>query len=171
MNNSQNPVARKEKLVIQELPDEVLVYDLETNKAHCLNQTAAFVWKYCNGANSVADIVSQFEQKSGSRVQEDLIWLAIDQLSERNLLEKELPTKFAGESRRSVLKKIGLASMVALPVIASLTVPTAVMAAGCSGVVPPSSCPGCIGSRCNDDGTGQMPPRQGVCTAAGCVPG
>ena len=163
MNNSQNPVARREKLVIQELPDEVLVYDLETNKAHCLNQTAAFVWKYCNGANSVADIVSQFEQKSGSRVPEDLIWLAIDQLNERNLLEKDLPTKFAGESRRAVLKKIGFASIIALPVIASLTAPTAIMAVGCSGVV--TSCIGCDGRPCNLDGDATI----GTCLNGACI--
>jgi hypothetical protein len=164
MSNSQNPVARKEKLVIQEMPDEVLVYDLETNKAHCLNRTAAFVWKNCDGENSVADIVSQFEQTSGTRVQEDLIWLAIDQLNERNLLEKALPAKFAGQSRRSILKKIGLASMVALPVIASLTAPTAVMAVNCSGVV--LSCLGCPdGTRCNEDGDAVI----GVCAAGVCT--
>ena len=163
MSNSQNPDARKERLVIQEMPDEVLVYDLETNKAHCLNQTAAFVWKSCDGENSVADIVSQFEQTSGSRVQEDLIWLAIDQLNERNLLEKDLPTKFVGQSRRSVLKKIGLASMVALPVIASLTAPTAVMAVNCSGVV--ASCLGCPdGTRCNENLDAVI----GTCAAGVC---
>lgn len=164
MRNSQNPIARKEKLVIQEMPDEVLVYDLETNKAHCLNQTAAFVWKYCDGENSVADIVNQFEQKSGDKVQEDLIWLAIDQLNERNLLEKDLPVKFAGQTRRSVLKKIGLASMVALPVIASLTAPTAVMAVNCSGVV--ASCLGCPdGTRCDEDVDTVI----GTCNAGVCV--
>jgi hypothetical protein len=31
------PLARKEGLVIQELPDEVLVYDLDRDRAHCLN--------------------------------------------------------------------------------------------------------------------------------------
>ena len=45
MDNSQYPVARKSGLVVQEMPDEVLVYDLNSNKAHCLNQTAASVWK------------------------------------------------------------------------------------------------------------------------------
>ncbi len=166
MSNSQNPVARREKLVIQEMPDEVLVYDLETNKAHCLNQTAAFVWKSCDGNNSVADIVSQFEKTSGSIVQEDLIWLAIDQLNERNLLEKDLPTRFAGQSRRSVLKKIGLASMVALPVIASLTAPTAALAAACSGIVPAANCSGCEGRPCSPSTSGG----QGVCTGGICVP-
>ena len=56
MNHSQVPVARKENLVIQEMPEEVLVYDMDTNKAHCLNRTAAFVWKSCDGKNSVAPI-------------------------------------------------------------------------------------------------------------------
>ena len=140
MINPQTPLARKNGLVIQELPDEVLVYDLETDKAHCLNQTAAFVWKKCDGKTSVAAIVGQFKQQTGSVIEEDLVWLAIDQLNERKLLEKNVTSKFAGESRRSVLKKIGFASVVALPVIASLVAPTAVLAVACSGTQTPTSC-------------------------------
>jgi hypothetical protein len=140
MINPQTPMARKNGLVIQETTEEVLVYDLETDKAHCLNRTAAFVWKKCDGKTSVEEIVKQFEKQTGSRVEEDLVWLAIDQLSERKLLEKTVATKFAGESRRSVLKKIGFASVIALPVIASLVAPTAVLAVACSGVQTAASC-------------------------------
>jgi len=39
------PRARKDGLVIKELVNETLVYDLERDEAHCLNQTAALVWK------------------------------------------------------------------------------------------------------------------------------
>ena len=42
MKNPLNPIARSNGLVVQEMPDEVLVYDLDSNKAHCLNETAAF---------------------------------------------------------------------------------------------------------------------------------
>ncbi len=140
MINPQTPMARKNGLVIQETTEEVLVYDLETDKAHCLNRTAAFVWKKCDGKTSVEEIVKQFEKQTGSRIEEDLVWLAIDQLSERKLLEKTVASKFAGESRRSVLKKIGFASVIALPVIASLVAPTAVLAVACSGVQTASSC-------------------------------
>ncbi len=140
MINPQAPTARKNGLVIQEMPDEVLVYDLETDKAHCLNQTAAFVWKNCDGKTSVNEIVTQFEKQQGSKINEDLVWLAIDQLSERKLLENSVASKFAGESRRSVLKKIGFASVVALPVVASLVAPTAALAVACSGVQTPTSC-------------------------------
>jgi len=43
MNNSQFPTARKSGLVVQDVPDEVLIFDLKSNKAHCLNLTAATV--------------------------------------------------------------------------------------------------------------------------------
>lgn len=123
MNNPQIPMARQTGLVVQEMPDEVLVYDLDSNKAHCLNQSAAYVWKSCDGNNSVADIVRQFESSGGGSITEDFVWLAIDQLSENGLLEKEVSPRFAGQSRRQVLKTIGLASVVALPIIASLVAP------------------------------------------------
>src|SRR6188768_1381613 len=104
MKSSQVPVARKEGLVIQETTQEVLVYDLSTNKAHCLNQTAAFVWKSCDGNNSISEITNLFEKEMGTVVHEDLIWLAIDQLQEKDLLESESVPKFTGSSRREVIK-------------------------------------------------------------------
>lgn len=155
MNNSQRPVARQEGLVIQEMPDEVLVYDLETNKAHCLNQTAAFVWQSCDGENSVADIARIFGSKSGNPVPEDLIWLAIDQLNENKLLTEEIKPDFKNQTRRDVIKKVGLAAVIALPLVSSLVAPTAALAVACSGVV--TSCTGC------NDGT--------PCTTPGGVPG
>lgn len=167
MNNSQNPIARKAKLVVQEMPDEVLVYDLETNKAHCLNQTAAFVWKQCDGENTVADIVKQFEKHSGNKVEEDFVWLAIDQLNEKNLLNSELPKKFEGQSRRSVLKKIGLAAVIALPLVASLSAPTAALAVACSAGV--TDCTGCNDGTVCTPGVACTPPATPRCSAGICV--
>jgi hypothetical protein len=141
MNNSQKHTARKEGLVIQEMPDEVLVFDLETNKAHCLNETAAFVWKACDGKNSVADITKLFGSKSGTSVPEDLIWLALDQLKTKNLIENkdEIVVDYNGMSRREVIRKVGLASVVALPLISSLVAPMAASAQS---------------TTCNPNGTG-----------------
>ncbi len=164
MNNPQIPTARKEGLVIQELSDEVLVYDLKNNKAHCLNQTAALVWKACDGKNSIGEIVNDVEKQTKGKVSEDFIWLAIDQLNEKNLLDKEITPKFAGQNRRQVLKKIGLASMVALPIVASLTAPTAALAVACSGVV--TTCVGCAdGTPCDVD----MDTVVGMCLAGACA--
>ncbi len=128
MNNSQFPTARKSGLVVQDVPDEVLIFDLKSNKAHCLNLTAATVWKSCDGKTSVREIASILEKQSGKSVSDDIIWLAIDQLNENSLLEGKTSSKFSGQSRREVIKKIGLASVIALPVVASLVAPKNAMA-------------------------------------------
>jgi hypothetical protein len=122
-NDPQNPVARQAGLVVQEMPDEVLVYDMDSNRAHCLNHSAALVWRSCDGTNTVVDIMRQFEANGAGKVSEDFVWLAIDQLSENGLLENKVAPRFNGQSRRQVLKTIGLASVVAVPVIASLLAP------------------------------------------------
>lgn len=156
MKSSQIPVARKDGLVIQETAEEVLVYDLNNNKAHCLNQTAAFVWKSCDGNNSIPDITRLFENESGSTIHEDMVWLAIDQLNDKNLLQTIMAPSFAGRSRRDVIKKIGLATVIALPLVASLTAPTSVLAStSCACVAPgdcitQSSCPST--ANCNPSG-------------------
>ncbi len=140
MNNSQIPVARKQGLVVQEMPEEVLIYDLDTNKAHCLNKTAALVWKSCDGNNSVADITKSLENGFGSRVEEDLVWLAIEQLNAKDLLTENVARRIKGQTRREVIKKIGFASVIALPIVASLAAPSSVMATASCACTSPGSC-------------------------------
>ena len=156
MKNSQCPVARKSGLVVQEVPDEVLVYDVESNKAHCLNQSAALIWKSCDGNNSVSEIAKLVENQAGGKVTEDFVWLAIDQLGENNLLEKQISSGVQGTSRREVIKKIGLASMIAIPVIASLVAPQSAMAASSCNCVTAGDCAdqtGCPSTvNCNTNG-------------------
>ena len=150
MNHSELPAARTAGIVVQDASHEVLVYDMESDKAHCLNQTAASVWKACDGKTSVEDIASILSSNAGVKVSEDMVWLAIDQLNESNLLEASIRTKFAGESRRSVIKKIGFASMVALPVIASLVAPRSAMAS--------ASCVCTSSINCQTGGSANCPP-------------
>jgi len=134
------PTARKSGLVVQEMPDELLVYDTDNNKAHCLNHTAAFVFKSCDGYRSPTDIAGLYKAESGGKMSEDMVWLAIDQLNENDLLEQQVKSAFAGQSRREVIKKIGFASVVALPVIASLVAPKNAMAATSCACNTPASC-------------------------------
>ena len=140
MKNSQNPVARKTGLVIQDVPGEVLVYDTNTNRAHCLNTSAALVWQSCDGTRSVPEIAAHVTGLSGETVNDDFVWLAIDQLSENDLLESQVDQKFGGISRREVIKRIGLTSMVALPVIASMVAPPTALAASSCACVAPGDC-------------------------------
>ena len=127
MTDNSKPIARQKGLVVQELADEVLVYDLDSNKAHCLNRSAALIWRTCDGTNSVSDMIGQFQLTGGGKVTEDFVWLAIDQLGEKGLLVSPLKVHFAGQSRRKVLKAIGLATLVTLPIIASLVTPPNVL--------------------------------------------
>lgn len=128
MNNSVKPLARREGLVVQELKGEVLVYDLTTNKAHCLNESAANIWKNCDGTQTIGEIARSFKKNAGRPVDEDFVWLAIEQLNGLDLLEQELKPDFRGRTRREVLRKIGLASVIALPIISSLVAPQAAQA-------------------------------------------
>jgi len=151
------PVARKQGLVIQELPDEVLVYDLDRDRAHCLNQTAAFVWQRCNGKNSTAQIARTLGQQFDCKVDENIVWLALDQLGRNHLLEtKPIPPALLGMNRRAMVRALGLAAVVAVPVVTSIVAPTPAQAATCVGQGGSCStasqcCPGltqCTGGTC-----------------------
>ncbi|MGH8615562.1 MAG: PqqD family protein, partial [Gammaproteobacteria bacterium] len=79
-NEQLIPAARKQGLVVQELSGEVLVFDRERNKAHCLNSTAALVWQYCDGKTSVAQLTRAIGGEIDAPVDEDVIWLGVEQL-------------------------------------------------------------------------------------------
>jgi hypothetical protein len=131
MSSKINPIARRNDIIVQELKDEVLVYDLIINRAYCLNESSAIVYNLCDGTNSVSDISNQLSKKLKSPFKEDLVWLAIDQFKQYNLLDnsQEIKTNFEELSRREVIRRVGFASMIAIPVVSSLIAPTASMAA------------------------------------------
>ncbi len=125
-----NPLARNKNIVIQQADSDLLVYDLNTDKAICLNETSALIWQNCDGKKNMLEIAKVVEKKFGELVSEDFVKFAIDQLKKENLIENknEIVTEFNGMSRRDVIKRIGLTSLVALPLVASLTAPPAAQA-------------------------------------------
>jgi hypothetical protein len=131
------PRSRVEQLVIKELPEETLVYDLERHKAHCLNRAAAVVWRHCDGATSASDVARSLNEETGLPADEQIVWLAVGQLEKARLLEGPAPrTSTRTEtSRRNAIKRIGLVGGTAalLPIITSIVAPTAVSAVTCRG--------------------------------------
>jgi hypothetical protein len=121
------PKTRERDIVIQELNDEILIYDLGLNRAFYLNQSAALVWQACDGRKDVAAIGREISQKLQTPAADEFVWLALNQLKKENLLQNadELPADFGGLSRRQVIKRIGFSSMIALPMISSLVAPSA----------------------------------------------
>ncbi len=133
-----SPVARTESLIVKEVDGETLVYDLKTDKAHCLNDTAARVWKKCDGRKTVSEISETLSAESSTSVKDEVVWLALDQLEKFQLLE-EAPAKpgfLAGMTRRQMVARLGIAA-VALPAIVSIVAPKA-WAAG--SLISPTFC-------------------------------
>ncbi len=129
-NENAIPQARTKDLVTRDLPDEVLVYDLNNHKAHCLNHTAATVWKYCDGKTSVPEIAARLKSDHQLAADENIVWLAVNRLSKANLLQERIkqPAESARLGRRAALR-IGTA--VAVPIVMSILAPTA--QAACTG--------------------------------------
>jgi len=114
------PKARSKNLIVQEVDDEVLVYDTERDKAHRLNAAAAAIWRRCDGRREVRDLAADMP--------EDVVVLALQQLQKASLLEGELPQGAARMSRRAIARTIGIAA-IALPVITTIVAPTPAQAA------------------------------------------
>jgi hypothetical protein len=217
------PKARSEGIITKEVEGELLIYDRSRDRAHCLNQTAAAVWKLCNGRTSVIEISERLavsrqtagadgngETAEGSRRKavgreqtadssgqtEDgfslstqhsarstssqmtpdnqIIWLALDQLRRSHLLEEVTaaneettwPAAILGlenMSRREAVRRIGLGVAITLPIVISMTAPTAVEAAvSCGASCHPCSTPAdCCGvcSNTTVPGCGPTTPR------------
>ena len=145
------PRARTEGLVINDLTDEVLVYDIKRDKAHCLNQTAAAVWKLCDGQRTAAQIAAhvsgqepgasrqaadgrrqESDRGSGHVMTEQMVWVALEQLGRDHLLEERMkwPAAIPHLSRREVMR-LGLGAAIAVPIIVSISAPLPAQAVTC----------------------------------------
>src|SRR5580765_8468143 len=129
------PRARREGLIVQTLPDETLVYDLDRDLAHCLNQSASLVWNYCDGRNTAKQIARSVAQELNQSIDERFVWLALD-LLDRNHMLAEMPVpppQMASLNRRTETRALGLSAAVAIPIVASIVAPSPAQAApGCA---------------------------------------
>jgi hypothetical protein len=129
------PQTRQEGLIVRELDGEILIYDSKNNRAHCLNQTAALVWKQCDGRKTAIDISRSLSLELGTELDERIVWFALKQFGRDHLLEEKLsmPPAFiaADLNRREMVRALGLAAVVAVPLVTSILAPTAAQAATC----------------------------------------
>ena len=139
-NAARLPQARTDNLVIRELDDETLVYDMERDEAHCLNHTAALVWQHCDGKTTAAQAARILENQLDVKVDTDVVWLAVKQLKRFRLVQAAAKTPSV--SRRDLVLRYAPAALALLPAIISITSPVPAQAASCSGPCP---CPpGCF---------------------------
>jgi hypothetical protein len=133
------PAARRVAIVVAELADETLVYDLTCHRAHCLNRAAALVWRLADGARSLAEIAEAAGAAVGQPMPAEAVEAALDDLARAGLVLPGQTTGAPRTSRRRVVHALVKAGIVAaaVPVVTSITVPTAVEAASQGGTGAP----------------------------------
>ena len=127
LNYPIKPQAKTDNLVVQDLSNEVLIYNLENNKAYSLNETTTLVWQNCDGTKDISAIAKELEKKLNQNIPDELVWLALDSLKNENLVSfaKATPSVLAGFNRREAIKRVGFATLAALPLLTSVMAPTA----------------------------------------------
>jgi hypothetical protein len=140
------PETRRSGLLIRELPDELLVYDQEQHHAHCLNRTAAVVFRHADGTLTVREIARRLDPQGGPEA-EQAVRLALEQLRAAGLLEAALEPALSaqGLSRREVARRVGIAAAILLPAVVTIVAPTPAEAAAtcvtsCSGKTDGTPC-------------------------------
>jgi hypothetical protein len=131
----QMPRARQDELVVEELSDETLVYDLKRHKARCLNRSAALVWQHCDGKTTVPELAALLKKELDLPGDEAVVWMALDRLGRAHLLSEPvtMPADRAQYSRREVLRTLRRAAGISLllPVVASIFAPRAAAQGSC----------------------------------------
>jgi hypothetical protein len=123
------PLARNDGLLVEEVEDELLVYDQDHDSAHRLNRTAAIVWRHCDGKHDIPDLVAVLSTELGADLaDEDLVRIALDNLAERGLVDgaPQRPAEETRVSRRRFIRRVGTVGVaaLALPVVTSLAAPS-----------------------------------------------
>ena len=151
------PAARVEHLVIRELPEETLVYDLLNDRAHCLSPVAAHLWRLCDGRRTVRDLAERLRAEGQTAANEDMVWIALDRLGKSRLLRERpvRPGPSPNLARRRVMLR-GLKAAGLLPFVLSIVAPSPSQAQSisCSQAKCTSNnsvtCSGCLNAPCSD---------------------
>ena len=151
-SSEDGPLARSTDLIVEELGDEVLIYDTAIDRGHSLSPEAARVWRACNGKTPVEELSSRLG------LDQETVDLALAELESCELLEVKPSIVADGSTRREVtlrLAKVGAAAAAA-PLILSVAAPTPAMAATlaqCLKVTQQSgNCGGANAKGCHDLG-------------------
>jgi hypothetical protein len=157
------PLARQTDIVVQEMGNEILIYDLKANKAFNLNETSALIWQLADGKKDIAEIADNLSRRFDSAISEEFVWLALGELQKKDLLvnQNEMVKFFQGVSRREVIRRIGLTTIISFPIISTLIFPSSIQALSCpaSGSNRPLGCPCTAVTQCSSGCCDNSSPR------------
>jgi hypothetical protein len=130
MGHNENIKPKRLEMLSREVLDELLIYDHKKYLGHCLNQTAALVWKACDGRTTVSEITRMLQQVDPA-IDEQVIYFALGKLKKAGLLSEESVLETAKISRRDLVRRAGGIAILAIPVVTSMLMPTPARAASC----------------------------------------
>jgi hypothetical protein len=145
-----NPDARRQRLLVQEAGEELVIYDQDRRRVHRLNRAAALVWRSCDGENTVADLAMRLHNELSPHANEHWVWQALERLERARLLKEPVTRSGGGRrvSRRQALGTLARTAplLILLPVVATMVVPSRVWADGpddenCDGDTCTDACP------------------------------
>jgi hypothetical protein len=140
---------KKKGLVLQNLGDEVIVYDPVSHRAHALNRTAALVFEQLDGKHDIDAVARHVGRALEKPPQRALVTAAVNELAAASLLA----TPVDALPRRAMLR--GLAAGLT-PLVISVAVPAAGAAGSClnelATCVETAEC--CVGLICQSLGYG-----------------
>ena len=154
MDLPQLPVARTDEIMVIDVGDETLVYDLARHRAHSLNAVARLVWQLCDGRTTADHMAIAVAETTGAPVDADVVWYALRRLNGAQLLAGPLrPYPITpAVTRRDLIRRATAAGLglMALPAIATIIAPSTLQAqatclpagAACSRSVGLRCCPG-----------------------------
>jgi hypothetical protein len=120
-SGSRLPLARSEELAVEEVGDELLIYDKTTNRAHCLSAAAVKVWRACDGYTSTDVLCTEVDLGS------ETVDQVLDELDSNSLLQD---TPQIGHTRREMtIKAAKLGTAASVPFIYSVLGPVPMAAA------------------------------------------
>jgi hypothetical protein len=135
--------------VTRDLGDELLVYDLERHKAYCLNPVAMQVFRHCDGEMTIPDMARRIGDALGTPVDEHAVRLGLLRLEKAHLLDGPVGP-ILHSSRRDMLRTLGRAAVVVVPLVTAITVPTSAQTASvCLNSPCNSNADCCAGYCCN----------------------
>jgi hypothetical protein len=135
--SSRSPKARSKDLLVEELAGELLVYDVASDKAHCLNPSAAAIWKHCDGSRSNLELATHLFPSLSDREGEQLVALGVERLRRRRLLEEADSSPTIDLSRRQWVKRVAMVAAAAgiiSPLVSSIVAPTPAHALSCTPI-------------------------------------
>jgi len=121
------PKSRKDRIVVQEVNKEVLLYDLDNDRVHCLNPMTSVIWRHADGNATVQTLLELARKEVDGDADEAGVQDALERLSDAGLLvEPVKPAAGDHQSRRDVIRRAAVAggALAASVAITSIMAPT-----------------------------------------------